>query len=200
MIPWYLNSTNVFKIYQALSKHLDAHPDERKNWPNFAPERKTILAIGAKKPLEGEIHNAQYFHGRSEFIICAVVRECPTYPPYICRDGLGGISERHPEFNLNPTYGPTSVHPLLQLTEKSGAEVALEIIRSEPSRSITYIALGPLTTLAQIVNLDQATIRERIGSIMIMGGALDVPGNTSPVAECKVVINDNRTQLIAFFI
>lgn len=30
------------------------------------------------------------------------------------------------------------------------------------------------------------TIRTRIGRIVIMGGALDVPGNTTSVAECKV--------------
>lgn len=28
-------------------------------------------------------------------------------------------------------------------------------------------------------------IRDRVGRIVCMGGALDVPGNTSPVAECK---------------
>ncbi len=101
------------------------------------------------------------------------------------RDGLGGISERYPEFNINPPYQPTDDHPQLQLTQRSGVDIALELIRSEPSRSITYIALGPLTTLAQVIRSDAALVRDRIGSVMIMGGALDVPGNTSPVAECK---------------
>jgi len=30
-------------------------------------------------------------------------------------------------------------------------------------------------------------ITERIGRVISMGGALDVPGNTSPVAECKLI-------------
>ena len=103
----------------------------------------------------------------------------------VLRDGLGGISERYPEFNINPPVKPWDHHSQLELTERSGVDVALDLIRSESSRSITYIALGPLTTLAQIVRLDATSVKDRVGSIMIMGGALDVPGNTSPVAECK---------------
>lgn len=98
------------------------------------------------------------------------------------RDGLGDITTRHPELNVTE-FNPTG-HPQLQYTEKSGVEVVLDLIRSHPSRSITYIALGPLTNLAQAMRADGPTIRDRIGRIVCMGGALDVPGNTSPAAEC----------------
>ena len=63
--------------------------------------------------------------------------------------------------------------------------MALDILSSEPERTVTYIALGPLTTLAQIAQAHGDVLRSRIGRIACMGGALDVPGNTSPVAECK---------------
>jgi len=152
---------NILRLYQVLSKHLVENPTEKQHWPNFLRERKTVLAVGATRPLEGEIHSAQYFHGR---------------------DGLGEITRRYPEFN--PTsYAPSQEHPELIITDKPGVDVALDIIRSEPSQSITYIALGPLTTLAQVVQADGDTFRERIGKVVCMGGALDVPGNTSPVAE-----------------
>lgn len=59
----------------------------------------------------------------------------------------------------------------------------MELIRSHPSRSITYIVLGPLTNLARMVRKDGELIRGKIGRIICMGGALDVPGNTSPTAE-----------------
>ena len=72
----------------------------------------------------------------------------------------------------------------LRPTDKSGTDVALELLKVYPARSITYVALGPLTNLAQMMRLDRNTVCDRIGRIISMGGALDVPGNTSPVAEC----------------
>lgn len=96
------------------------------------------------------------------------------------RDGLGDIETRHPDLNVNED----AHFPQLQFTDKGGAELTLELLRTHPSRSIVYIALGPLTNLAQAVRLDAVTVRDRVGRIVCMGGALDVPGNTTPVAEC----------------
>jgi inosine-uridine nucleoside N-ribohydrolase len=39
-----------------------------------------------------------------------------------------------------------------------------------------------------MLDLDEAAVRDRIGRVVCMGGALDVPGNTSPVAECPLVL------------
>lgn len=100
------------------------------------------------------------------------------------RDGLGEITERHPDLNV-PVDFHTTQHSQLVLTEKSGVDVALDLIRERPPRSITYIALGPLTNLAHMVRQDGNLVRSRVGRIMCMGGALDVPGNTTPVAECE---------------
>ncbi|KAG6866636.1 hypothetical protein C0991_000746 [Blastosporella zonata] len=74
-------------------------------------------------------------------------------------------------------------HPQLRLTDRHGIDVALQLIATYPPRSITYIALGPLTNLATMVQKNNALIRQRIGRVICMGGALDVPGNTSPVAD-----------------
>ena len=99
------------------------------------------------------------------------------------RDGLAGITERHPDLNV---YDESpSDHAQLELSTRSGIDVALDLLKSEPERSITYIALGPLTNLGRMVRMDSDTVRNRIGRVVCMGGALDVPGNTSPVAECK---------------
>lgn len=97
-------------------------------------------------------------------------------------DGLGDITTRHPELNITE-FNPTN-HLQLQYTDKSGVDVILDLIRDLPSRSITYIALGPLTNIALAMRADGPTFRDRIGRIVCMGGALDVPGNTNPVAEC----------------
>ncbi|KAK7057423.1 inosine-uridine preferring nucleoside hydrolase [Favolaschia claudopus] len=150
---------NILKAYQAVSRHLEAFPHEAARFPNFNAPVKPILACGSVGPLEGDIHSAQYFHGR---------------------DGLGGISERHPELDLENT-AVQDAH--LTITDLTGLEVVSHLIRSRPPRTVTYIALGPLTDLAWLMNEDANLFRERIGRIVCMGGALDVPGNTSPVAE-----------------
>ncbi|KAI0358399.1 nucleoside hydrolase [Trametes cingulata] len=151
---------NILKMYQALARQLEAFPEDARRFPGLASRRKTIVAVGEDGPLQGELHSAQYFHGR---------------------DGLGDITERHPELDVEDEH-PTS-HPHLEFTENSGVEVALELMKSQPERTISYIALGPLTNLARMLRLDHDTVRKRIGRVVCMGGALDVPGNTNPVAE-----------------
>jgi len=76
-------------------------------------------------------------------------------------------------------------HPQLELTNRSGVDVALDLIRNCPPKTITYIALGPLTSLAQLAGKDTTLLHDRIGRVVCMGGALDVPGNVTPVAECR---------------
>ena len=75
----------------------------------------------------------------------------------------------------------------MEISTKPGADVVIDILRSYPSRSITYIAVGPLTNLALMMRKDSRLITERIGRVISMGGALDVPGNTNLVAECKFI-------------
>ncbi|KAF9528538.1 Inosine/uridine-preferring nucleoside hydrolase domain-containing protein [Crepidotus variabilis] len=156
------NYVNILKLYQAVHVHLEKHPDERTRFPNFSPDKKPTLAKGASVPLRNDANStrtAQYFHGR---------------------DGLGDITSRHPEHSIGELFDP---HPYLNITQKSGVDVALDILRSQPPRSVTYIVLGPMTNLAQMMRRDGQLVRDRIGRIVSMGGALDVPGNVSPVAE-----------------
>lgn len=65
-------------------------------------------------------------------------------------------------------------------------DLSLDLIRSHPPRSMTYIALGPLTNLARMMHTDADCVRERIGRVIAMGGVLEAPGNVTPVAECEL--------------
>ena len=55
----------------------------------------------------------------------------------------------------------------------------------EPGR-LVYLSLGPVSTLAQLFHAERPLFSERIGRVISMGGAIDAPGNTSPVAEFNV--------------
>lgn len=55
-------------------------------------------------------------------------------------------------------------------TQKSAAHVVLDILREQAARSVTYVALGPLTTLANVIKCDAFNFRELIGRVVCMGG------------------------------
>ena len=115
-------------------------------------------------------------------------------------DGLSGITESHPELNLPSDLLLTGNHPQLELSSRPGHQVALDLLREHPPQSVTYIVLGPLTNLAHMLRADGGCVRERIGRVVIMGGALDVPGNTSPSAECAclTLLTSRRTPLMLY--
>ncbi|KAK7472934.1 hypothetical protein VKT23_001039 [Stygiomarasmius scandens] len=149
---------NVFKAYQTVSRHVEENPQDADRFPNLFSAVKPILARGSDGPLQGELHSAEYFHGR---------------------DGLGGIQERHPELNISSD----PAHPQIIVSQESGVDVALNLIERSEHQSITYIALGPLTNLAKMMRKDRGLVTSKLGRVVCMGGALDVPGNTSPTAE-----------------
>lgn len=154
---------NIYKLYQAIGRHIALHPEDSARFPNFSSTVPPLLAVGPEGPLEGGRHFAQYFHGR---------------------DGLSNISERHPDLNVD--HGSSSLYYNFQPVKESGVEVALRLLESRPDRSITYVVLGPMTNLAQLMRQHRQTVVDKIGRVIAMAGALDVPGNTTSVAEFNI--------------
>ncbi|KAH0827947.1 nucleoside hydrolase [Lanmaoa asiatica] len=152
---------NIYKLYQAVGHHIAAHPEDEERFPNYTPDVPPILVLGPEGPLHGGLHFAQYFHGK---------------------DGLSEITARHPDLNVSSDKDNQFDYNFVTTT-KSATDVALNLLESRPERSITYIVLGPPTNLAMLNREHRQTIRTRIGRVVMMGGALDVPGNTTPVAE-----------------
>ncbi|GMK58442.1 hypothetical protein CspeluHIS016_0504740 [Cutaneotrichosporon spelunceum] len=144
---------NLLKTYYQLAREREQHPDAMARYPLA---NRTVVAVGSDYPIRGEKHVATYFHGR---------------------DGLSNISVTHPE--LTP---PEGTEYQLEISAKHAYDEILALLAAEPKGTVTIVALGPLTNLAHAYCTDKETFC-RAGEVVWMGGALDVPGNTSPVAE-----------------
>ena len=53
---------------------------------------------------------------------------------------------------------------------------------------LTLIALGPLTNVALALDRDAGALR-RLARVVVMGGAVDVPGNVTPTAEFNIHVD-----------
>jgi purine nucleosidase/pyrimidine-specific ribonucleoside hydrolase len=82
-------------------------------------------------------------------------------------DGLGDLRD----------WPPVEGRPVA--TDAAGAIV--DAARRH-ARDLTLVALGPLTNLALAVERDAAAVRGA-GRVVVMGGAVDVPGNVTPDTE-----------------
>lgn len=83
-------------------------------------------------------------------------------------DGLAGYS--------NPPAG-------IQLVTESAAEQIVRLARAHPGE-LTVLALAPLTNLA-LAYLLEPDLPALLRSVVVMGGALVVPGNITPFAEAN---------------
>lgn len=152
---------NVLRTAAVLQRHLEdpATSDVvKQRYRAFGADAEPIVvASGSTQPLEGKMFTASYFHGR---------------------DGLSGVHW----LPNDPFPVPKEATAPLAPTDTHAADVILDVIRRHPPHTVRIAALGPLTNLAAAFRKDPATFA-KVGGISVMGGAFDVPGNTSPVAE-----------------
>jgi hypothetical protein len=75
--------------------------------------------------------------------------------------------------------------PLFEPSNKPAHEEILRILRENEPATITIIALGPSTNLANAAAADPETFL-RVKEVVLMGGAIEEAGNMTPVAEFNV--------------
>jgi inosine-uridine nucleoside N-ribohydrolase len=134
----------------------------------LAPSVWPAVAQGLGRPLRRPLHTATAFHHH---------------------DGLGGVthlrhadgSQRYP-VPEQPAVHRQAVQRLLQVVQRYG-------------RDLTMIALGPLTNTARAIQLAPA-LMQQLGRLVIMGGAIGVPGNVSPVAEFNIFVDPHAADVV----
>ena len=125
------------------------------------PVSRPPVARGAARPLVRELVTAGHIHGD---------------------DGLGHL-DRFVEPDGRQRY-PTP-HPVIEM--RDGADLILDLadrLREE----LVVVALGPLTNLALALQRGRGVL-SRVGRIVVMGGAVAVPGNVTPGAEFNFYVD-----------
>ncbi|MEE9147942.1 MAG: ribokinase [Candidatus Tectomicrobia bacterium] len=127
-----------------------------------------VLAQGAAHPLRRPLHTATYVHGN---------------------DGLGGLTRLYhrdgtPRYPLPATFTAQRQAPqrLIQLVQTHGHD-------------LTVVALGPLTNIARAIQRAPDTMRQ-LGCLVIMGGAISVPGNVTPTAEFNIFVDPHAADIV----
>lgn len=85
-------------------------------------------------------------------------------------------------------------HPQLQPVSKHAVDVIIQKILEAPGE-ITLAAIGPLTNLALAVRREPR-IAQSVREVFIMGGALRVPGNVTPVSEFNIFADPHAAHIV----
>ena len=93
--------------------------------------------------------------------------------------GIHAGTSGDPEFGAEPAPSPVA-----KPDARGAARFLCETAAAHPGE-VTIIAVGPLTNLAEALALDPA-ITGHVKGVIVMGGALRVPGNVTPHAEANI--------------
>jgi len=90
--------------------------------------------------------------------------------------------------------GATLPPPQLRPTNEHAALALIRRILAAPGE-ITLVAVGPLTNVALALRLEPR-IASALKRIIVMGGALRVPGNVTPVAEFNIYVDPHAAAIV----
>lgn len=84
--------------------------------------------------------------------------------------------------------------PRLQPVPQRAVDVIIEKVMNAPGE-ITLVPIGPLTNIALAVRREPRIV-ERVREVVIMGGAVRVPGNVTPTAEFNIYVDPHAAQIV----
>ena len=136
-----------------------------------------LTTVGGNVPLARTTRNALALlqaAGRSDIPVAKgasrPLRGRFKYAPQF--HGPGGLSHRLPD----PSVGPAT---------KGAVEFLYDQLTADEPGEVAVVALGPLTNIAQLL-WERPFALEQAKNIIVMGGAVNAPGNVTPKAEFNI--------------
>ncbi|WP_169091242.1 nucleoside hydrolase [Paenibacillus sp. PL91] len=124
------------------------------------------VIVGAGEPLMGsrqtQLDAEQKIWGNSEY--------------------LGSYARQRPKSYLKLAAAPYGGYPTTKpLSDTTAVDFIIQQVKKYPNQ-VTLFAIGPATNIALAVKKNPEIV-PLVKQIIYMGGAIDIPGNTSPAAE-----------------
>ncbi|KAG0269532.1 hypothetical protein BGZ95_002053 [Linnemannia exigua] len=177
---------NLFTILHVLGK--EVHPSRTSTMPE-GPNRarlehirtkKPAISVGASKPLVVSPVYGEDFHGPDG--LGRMHLNDPDLAPSDWAEILGLLDPERIGKELALAAGDIPSEKLYTLSRRPAHdEILYQLEQAEP-KTITLIALGPMTNLALAYEKDPVVFA-RCKQVICMGGCIDIPGNVTPVAE-----------------
>jgi len=151
-------------------------------------EVEGIIAVAGNLPLAVTEANARAIcelAGRSDIAVSAGCSRPITRPPITAEHfhGASGLGT----LNLPP--------PAMALRPQHGVDFTIDLLRAAPPKSVAWCALGPLTNVAMAV-IKAPDIVDRVGELVLMGGASRALGNTTPAAEFNIHADPHAARVV----
>ncbi|KAI1810236.1 inosine-uridine preferring nucleoside hydrolase [Poronia punctata] len=165
---------NVVSVFHVLDKELAWRKAQGKPEGFGALKAyKPIVAAGADHALEEEILREDGFHGPD-----GLHNVHATYPHLSPEETWQSLFEDGvPTPNQDPSY-----YSYFTPSKLPAHKEILRVLAEEPENTVSICAVGPMTNLALAAAEDPKTFL-RVKEVCVMGGAVEVPGNITPVAE-----------------
>jgi len=92
-------------------------------------------------------------------------------------------------------FGDVGLPPPQRAAEDEHAALAILRLSHQHAGQLMLVMLGPLTNLALALKLDPS-LPSRIGSIVVMGGAVTCHGNITPAAEFNIAFDPEAAHVV----
>nr|BBH94225.1 nucleoside hydrolase [Thermogemmatispora argillosa] len=148
---------------------------------------EAITTVSGNVPLAHTTRNARALlalAGRHDIPVAAGAARPLVRPPIHAADVHGQSGLGRAELPEPASTSPVEYAPIL-ISER---------IKAAPG-AVTLVAIGPLTNLALAVRL-APEIAQQVREVVIMGGALRVPGNVTPAAEFNIYADPEAAHIV----
>lgn len=124
--------------------------------------------------------------------------QVPVYAGAEC--ALGRNTVYHPNEAIKAIHGTNGVGEIEiapsngRIEDESGVDFMIRMA-DKYGKDLTIVAVGPLTNVAKAMQKDPL-FAEKVGKIVIMGGAVLLPGNIDQLAEANIYQDPNAANIV----